>query len=61
METKRSITNQYYENKIIVANRYNIYKSTIALYKCILIVEKPEDKSSLKEMIKRKESNETSI
>ncbi len=43
-------------NKIIVANRYNIYKTTINLYKCLLIVELEEDKDSLKEMIRRKEN-----
>lgn len=50
--------NRYYLNKIQASHLYNIYKSTVDLYKCMIIVEKSEDKDSLKEMIARKENNE---
>ncbi|KKM92757.1 hypothetical protein LCGC14_1215290 [marine sediment metagenome] len=56
-----AVPNKYYEHKIHVSHLYNIYESTKDLYKCMIIVEKSEDKASLKAMIQRKENHETSI
>jgi len=53
--------NKYYEHKVVVSHLYNIYKSSIDLYKCMIIVEKSEDKARLKEMIMNKERNNASI
>ncbi len=50
--------NKYYQHKVQMSHLYNIYPFTIDLYKCMMIVERTEDKSSLKEMIARKENNE---